>query len=100
MLAVLSLLLTAAPAAADPGYEDRLLTWGLQQQERELEPNPDGKKIEEILVSAEEIITPGDFFPRLLNYLHMRTREGPTALTAPGPDARPACASQDRACRA
>ena len=77
MLAVLSLLLTAAPAlAAEPGYEDRLLAWGLQQQERELEPNPDGKKIEEILVSAEEIITRADFFPTILNLLHVRSREG------------------------
>lgn len=76
MLTVLALVLCAEPAAgAEHGYEDRLVAWALEQQQRELEPAPEGKKIEEILVSAEEIITPGDFFPRLLNYLHMRTRE-------------------------
>ncbi len=77
MLAVLALVLCAEPAPApEKGYEDRLVAWGLAKQDREVEPSPDGKVIEEILVSAEEIITRADFFPSILNVLHVRSREG------------------------
>lgn len=76
MLAALTLLIAAAAPAAEPGYEERLVAWGLEQQPgRELEPSPQGLKIEEVLISAEEVFSPSDPWPHVLNIFHVRTRE-------------------------
>lgn len=70
------LLLAQAPPPSEPGYEDRLIAWGLEQQGRTLESAPEGKRIDEVLVSSENIISPSDPWPSLLNIVHVRTREG------------------------
>ncbi len=70
------LLLAQAPAPDEPGYEDRLIAWGLEQQGRALEAAPEGKRIDEVLVSSENIISQSDPWPSLLNIIHVRTREG------------------------
>jgi hypothetical protein len=62
-------------AAQDQGYEDRLVKWGLELQGRERDPNPEGKVIDQILVSSENIIAPTDPYPTILNIIHVKTRE-------------------------
>ncbi len=66
-------LLSAAPAT--PAYEAKLIAWGLEQQGRELEPDPDGKVIEELLVSSEDVFAPGDLWPVEWNKVHWKTHE-------------------------
>lgn len=61
--------------AALAGYEDQLIEWGLAQHGREREPFPEGKRIEEILVSSEDIVARTDPYPQLLNIVHARTRQ-------------------------
>jgi hypothetical protein len=79
-LALLPLLLAplvvASPEAkAEAGYEETLVAWGLAQHGRQVEPQPEGKRLEEVLVSAEDVVAPSDPYPLLLNALHARTRE-------------------------
>jgi hypothetical protein len=73
--AVLGLLLATAAGAEEAGYEERLVSWGLTAQGRELEPDPQGKRIEEVLVAAEEVFSATDPWPNFLNIFHFRTRE-------------------------
>jgi hypothetical protein len=61
--------------ASEEGYEGRLVEWGLALQGRELDPNPEGKLIDEILVSSEDIVAPSDPYPKILNILHVKTRQ-------------------------
>lgn len=68
-------ILAAAPIQQDTNYEDRLIEWGLQLHERELEKNPAGKRVEEILVASENVFAPSDPYPLFLNLIHVRTRE-------------------------
>ena len=63
-------------AASEEGYEDRLEKWGLELQGRERDPNPEGKIVDQILVSSEDIIAPSDPYPKILNAVHVKTREG------------------------
>ncbi|MBI3181642.1 MAG: hypothetical protein HYZ28_05830 [Myxococcales bacterium] len=73
-LVLLSIL--AGPAAlAQEGYEDRLVQWGLSLHSRELEPAPEGKRIEEVLLAIEDIFAPSDPYPLWFNAVHARTRE-------------------------
>ncbi|HEY8211535.1 MAG TPA: hypothetical protein VIG99_28830 [Myxococcaceae bacterium] len=65
-------LLAQAPAA---GYEQQLVAWGLEKVQREVEPSPEGKRVEEILVASEDIVARTDPYPQLLNLVHVRTRE-------------------------
>lgn len=65
----------ALAAAGVPGYEPALEAWGLDQVRRERDPAPEGKIIEEILVASEEVVARSDPYPRLLNIVHVRTRE-------------------------
>ncbi len=74
-MVLLAAILAAAPVSQDTGYEDRLVTWGLSQHGRELEPAPEGKRVEEILVSSEDVFAPSDPYPSFLNLIHVRTRE-------------------------
>ncbi|RKH53185.1 hypothetical protein D7V93_27090 [Corallococcus llansteffanensis] len=70
---------TAAPAPPTEetraNYEDALITWGLGEVERQVEPAPEGKVLEEVLVAAEEVVAPMDPYPSLLNIFHVRTRD-------------------------
>jgi hypothetical protein len=61
--------------ASEEGYEGRLVEWGLSLQGRELDPNPEGKVIDEILVSSEDIVARSDPYPKILNILHVKTRQ-------------------------
>src|SRR5438552_4053965 len=74
MLAALVLLVCGAEPA-DAGYEDRVVDWGLGVFQRTPDPGPEGKRIEEILVSSEDIVAPSDPWPRVFNAVHVRTRE-------------------------
>ncbi len=82
-------LLLASGAASEPGYEDRLVQWGLEQHHRELEPSPEGKRVDEVLVATENIFAASDPWPQFLNLFHWRTRESVVrreVLLAPGDD--------------
>jgi len=61
--------------ASEEGYEGRLVEWGLALQGREPDPNPEGKVIDEILVSSEDIVAPSDPYPKILNILHVKTKQ-------------------------
>ncbi len=67
----------AAPDGAEASYEERLVSWALEQHPgRTVEPHPEGLVVEEVLVSAEEVFAASDPWPGLLNLFHIRTREG------------------------
>ncbi|MFT3710362.1 MAG: BamA/TamA family outer membrane protein [Archangium sp.] len=74
-----AVLCAAAPAAVplsqDSNYEERLIQWGLELHGRELEPSPEGKKLEEVLVASEEVFAPSDPYPGFLNFFHVKTRD-------------------------
>jgi tetratricopeptide (TPR) repeat protein len=72
---LLAAFLSAAPVSQDTGYEDRLVAWGLGLHGRELEPAPEGKRLEEVLVASEDVFAPSDPYPLFLNLIHVRTRE-------------------------
>lgn len=74
-MSIFLLCLVLAQAPTEPGYEDRLIAWGLEQQQRELEPAPEGKRIDEVLISTETVFAPSDPWPSILNVIHVRTRE-------------------------
>src|SRR3954470_13703286 len=69
-------LLLAATIAAAPqeGYEDRLVSWALEETHRELDTSPEGKRITEVLVVSEDIVAPSDPYPRIVNIVHVRTK--------------------------
>lgn len=67
-------LAPAASAAKDTAYEDRLERWALALHGRERDPEPDGKRIEEVLVESEEVVAADDPWPALLNLVHIRTK--------------------------
>ena len=69
-------MIPALGAASEEGYEDRLEKWGLELQGRERDPNPEGKIVDQILVSSENIVAPTDPYPKILNAVHVKTREG------------------------
>ena len=62
-------------------YEEGLVTAALRRQGLVLDPLPDGKIIERLVIDASQVILPGDFplsryLPwTFLNNFHMRTRE-------------------------
>jgi hypothetical protein len=70
-------LMAAAPGkgTSAEGYEEALVTWGLAQHGREVEPEPEGKRLEEVLVASEDVIAESDPYPHFLNIAHVRTRE-------------------------
>jgi hypothetical protein len=80
-LALLTLLvaplMATSPEGGTPvaGYEERLVGWGLAQHQRELEPSPEGKRLEAVLVAAEDVVAESDPYPNFLNMFHVRTRE-------------------------
>jgi hypothetical protein len=74
-------LIVAPLLAADPapppaqGYEDELVQWGLALHGQPVEPEPEGKRLEAVLVASEDVVAPSDPYPMLLNVFHARTRE-------------------------
>ncbi|MDQ3263446.1 MAG: hypothetical protein M3Y59_07285 [Myxococcota bacterium] len=60
--------------AAESGYEERLIGWGLELHGRMIDPAPEGKVIEEIVIASEDIVAATDPYPQLLNALHVKTR--------------------------
>lgn len=58
-----------------PGYEERLVGWGLAQHNRDIETEPEGKRLEAVLVAAEDVVAESDPYPNVLNLFHVRTRE-------------------------
>jgi ssRNA-specific RNase YbeY (16S rRNA maturation enzyme) len=87
---LLGWLLFGAPVFAEnkpqlrSQYEEKLIADALDRRklsQREIDPQPDGKLIEEILIDAGKVILPGDFplsqyIPwTWLNALHVRTRD-------------------------
>lgn len=75
LVALVALTQSPALSASDASYEQQLIDWGLAQHGRVLEPFPEGKTIEAVLVASEEIFSPSDPWPRLLNLVHVRTKE-------------------------
>lgn len=75
MSLLLAAVLAAMPIQQESNYEDRLVTWGLSQHGRERELAPEGKTVEEVLVSVEDVIGPEDPYPGFLNAFHWRTRD-------------------------
>ena len=74
-IAILAWLIPVLGRASEEGYEQRLERWGLERQNREPDPNPQGKRVGQILVSSEEIVAPSDPYPKWLNVFHVKTRD-------------------------
>ncbi len=62
-------------AAGIENYEDALIEAALKRHGRELEPEPQGKVLAEVLVDTEDVVAEIDPFPDFLNIFHARTRE-------------------------
>lgn len=75
MRAALLWVLWPLAAAGAPGYEEALVAWGLERCGCQVEPAPEGKRLEAVHVAAEEVVAPSDPYPLLLNLLHVRTHE-------------------------
>jgi hypothetical protein len=74
-VAILAWLIPVLGRASEEGYEQRLERWGLELQSRERDPDPQGKRVGQILVSSEEIVAPSDPYPKWLNLFHVKTRD-------------------------
>lgn len=74
-LAVLALIAAGSALAQEAGYEDRIEEWALRMEGLEREPHPEGKRIEKIYVRSENVVAPTDPWPRILNAVHVKTRE-------------------------
>ncbi|QSQ25635.1 BamA/TamA family outer membrane protein [Pyxidicoccus parkwayensis] len=81
LLALLLVPLASTPpepvdvSAPQVNYEELLVQWGLAQYERELDPSPEGKPLEAVLVAQEYVVAESDPYPGFLNSLHVRSRE-------------------------
>lgn len=69
----LSLLLPVTARAA--AYEDRVIEWALETNGLVLEPSPDGKRIEGIVVARQEIVSDTDPYPKIANLPHVLSRD-------------------------
>lgn len=70
---LLLLLFSVTAAAAEAGYEERLVAWALSTHGAEVDPDAEGKRIEAVVVLSEDIVAPTDPYPRLLNAVHVKT---------------------------
>jgi len=61
--------------ARKDNYEEALILWALTRHDRQVEPAPEGKVLEEVLVAAEEVVAESDPWPDFLNLFHVRTRD-------------------------
>jgi hypothetical protein len=75
VLAALAAAVLAASDAPATGYEDELVQWALKLHGRELEPSPEGKRVEEVLFAIEDVFSKSDPWPELLNNFHWKTKE-------------------------
>jgi len=85
--AALAALVVLAASGSSAGYEQQLVQRALAARHLTLDPHPDGKHVEEILVESENVFTPDGPWPVVLNVFHMQTREGilrREVLLAPG----------------
>ena len=67
--------LPSAARAAESGFEQRLLRRVLAERGLALHPEPEGRRIDRIVVVSEPVFTPDDPIPDGLNLLHWTTRE-------------------------
>ena len=70
-----SLAMLLAASGQDAQYEQQRIEWALELHQRELDPAPQGKQVEEVLVAREDVFSKTDPAPTLLNIFHGRTRE-------------------------
>ncbi len=70
---VLSVVLSATPEAQTSGPEEKLIQWGLKRRDLQLDPNANGKIIEEVFVEREEIFPEEN--PKFFDILHIKTRD-------------------------
>ncbi|MDP1915528.1 MAG: BamA/TamA family outer membrane protein [Myxococcales bacterium] len=70
---VLSMVLSATPEAQTSGPEEKLIQWGLKRRELQLDPNANGKPIDEVFVEREEIFPEEN--PKFFDILHIKTRD-------------------------
>jgi len=75
MVAPLLAAASPPPESSQEGYEEALVQWGLAWHGRPVERVPEGKRLEAVLVAAEDVVAPSDPYPLLLNLVHVRTRE-------------------------
>ena len=73
-LAALALFLAACAARADTSFEERLVARALEQVQREVEPEPEGREVDEVLVVSEDIVGPEDPYPSFVNWVHVKTK--------------------------
>lgn len=73
-LVLLLLCLPGPAAAADGDYEERLVQRALAHVGREVEPEPEGRTVDEVLVFSEDIVGPEDPYPSFVNWPHVRTK--------------------------
>lgn len=71
----LGLACAALVGAAATDFETNLIAWGVARHGRELEPDPAGKVIEEVLIASQDIFVAGDVWPQKLNLAHVRTKD-------------------------
>ena len=70
---VVSVVLSATPEAQTSGPEEKLIQWGLKRRELQLDPNANGKPINEVFVEREEIFPEEN--PKFFDILHIKTRD-------------------------
>ncbi|MBK7862103.1 MAG: hypothetical protein IPJ65_26510 [Archangiaceae bacterium] len=74
-LIAMALAASGPKSEADSAYEQTLIDWGLQLHGVELEPDPEGKRIDGVLTAREDVFAQSDPVPTWLNVFHGRTRE-------------------------
>jgi hypothetical protein len=73
---LLSIASTAEPSTAESAnYEGRLEKWALDLYHREPDPQPEGKRVGEILIASENIVASEDPWPNWINFFHWKTKE-------------------------
>jgi hypothetical protein len=75
LIAALAYLAMGTAALGAERYEERLEERALAALGRRRAAAPEGLRIRQVLVYTEDIVGPGDPYPRLLNAVHVTTRE-------------------------
>lgn len=75
LLAALAHLAIGTPALGEDRYEQRLEERALAALGRQRAAAPEGRIIGRVVIVSEDIVGPGDPYPRLLNAVHVTTRE-------------------------
>lgn len=61
---------------AETSPEMALADWGLEQSQRQPEPHPEGKKLEEVVVVTENVLAGSQPWADWLSWLHVRSMKG------------------------